>query len=135
MQCLKLCCANFVLICGIFPKNLWPLPSLIRLFQSTPKIYGASNEANNTTDVPKRQIINPAILDHIELSDLVTTGSLLLLQKLNISSKFLEEDPKAWPLSNDYCEPLKVVNALTVTNDHAERKVALIEDYNSIPTL
>ena len=46
----------------------------------------------------------------------------------------MEKDPEAWPLCNDYCEALKVVNALTVTKYHDERVVALIKEYNSIPT-
>ena len=44
----------------------------------------------------------------------------------------MEEDPEAWPLCDDYCNALKVVCALTFTNDHAEREVTLIEEYNSI---
>ena len=70
----------------------------------------------------------------IELPELVTTGLLSLFQKLGISSKFMEEDPGAWPLCDDYCEALKVVSVLTVTSDHAERGVALIEKYTNILT-
>ena len=55
------------------------------------------------------------MFDHKELPDLVTEGLLSLFQKLGISSKFMEEDPETWPLCDDYSEPLKVVNALTVT--------------------
>ena len=44
----------------------------------------------------------------------------------------MEEDPEAWPLCDDYCEALKVADALTVTNDHAER--ILMEEHNSILT-
>ena len=73
-------------------------------------------------------IINPAMFDHIEPSDLVTTGSLSCFKNF----VYVGEDPKAWPFSDDYCEGLKVVIALTDTNDHAERGVALIEEYSSI---
>ena len=75
-------------------------------------------------------IINPAMFDHIEPSDLVTTGSLSCFKNF----VYVGEDPKAWPFSDDYCEGLKVVIALTDTNDHAERGVALIEEYSSILT-
>ena len=46
----------------------------------------------------------------------------------------MEEDSKACLFWNDYCEALKVVNALTVTIDHAERGGALTEEYYSIFT-
>ena len=75
-------------------------------------------------------MINPATSDKLELPDLVTRGSLSLFQKLGISSKFMEKDPDTWQHCDDYCEALKVVNALTVTNDHAERGIALIQEYN-----
>ena len=94
----------------------------------------ATKENNKTEDAPKRQITNPSMFDHIELPDLVTIGSLSLFQKLGISSKFMEEKPEAWPLCDDYCEALKMVNTLIVTNDHAGREVALMEEYTSILT-
>ena len=46
----------------------------------------------------------------------------------------MEKDPNTWQHCDDYCEALKVVNALTVTNDHAERGIALIQEYNRILT-
>ena len=75
-------------------------------------------ENNKAENAYKRQIINPTMFDHIELPDLVTAGSLSLFQKLGVSSEFMEEDPKAWPLCDDCCGTLMVVNALTVTKDH-----------------
>ena len=44
----------------------------------------------------------------------------------------MEKDPDTWQHCDDYCEALKGVNALTVTNDHAERGIALIQEYNRI---
>ena len=46
----------------------------------------ATKENNKTEDASKPQIIHSAMFYHIELSDLVTTGSLLLFQKLGVSS-------------------------------------------------
>ena len=97
-------------------------------------IVQAKMENNKTEDAPKPQTINPAMFDHIELPDLVITGLLTLFQKLGISSMFMEENPEAWRLCDDFCEALKVVNALAVTNYHAERGIELIEKYNSILT-
>ena len=94
----------------------------------------ATKERSETEDAPKRQVFNPATFDKLELPDLVTRGSLSLYRKLGTSSKFMEKDPDTWQHCDDYCEALKVVNALTVTNDHAERGIALIQEYNRILT-
>ena len=51
-------------------------------------------------------------------------------KKLGLSTAFLDQDPAAWPLCKNYCMAVNTVNTLTVTNDHAERGVALIEEFN-----
>ena len=80
----------------------------------------ATRERSETKHAPKQQVINPATSERLELPDLVTRGSLSLFQKFGIFSKFMEKDPDTWQHCDDYCEALTVVNALTVTNDHAE---------------
>ena len=42
------------------------------------------------------------------------------LDKLNISTAFLDLDPENWPSSEDYLKGLEVVQNIKVTNDHAE---------------
>ena len=76
-------------------------------------------ECRETEDAPNRQVINLVISDKLELTDLATKGSLSFFQKLGISFKYTKKDPDTWQHCNDYGEALKVVNAFTVTNDHA----------------
>ena len=52
------------------------------------------------------------------------------LDKLNISTAFLDLDPENWPSSEDYLKGLEVVQNIKVTNDHAERGVALVQEFN-----
>ena len=87
-------------------------------------------QRNETEDALKRQIINSAICYQLELPDLVTKGFLSLFNKLELSTAFLDEDPATWPLCKNYCMAVNTVNTLFVTNDHAERGVALIEEFN-----
>ena len=74
----------------------------------------------------------PIYYRKLELPDFLPKGSLSLFKKLGLSTNFLDEDYKTWPPCKDYCMACKTVNTLTVTNDHAERKVASIEEYNHI---
>ena len=46
----------------------------------------------------------------------------------------MEKNSDTWQHCDDYREAIKVVNALTVTNDHAERGIALIQEYNHLLT-
>ena len=50
--------------------------------------------------------------------------------KLNISTAFLDLDPENWPSSEYYLKGLEVVQNIKVTNDHAERGVALVQEFN-----
>ena len=49
---------------------------------------------------------------------------------MKISDAFIDADPDTWPVREDYFEAADVVHALSVTNDHAERGVALIQEFN-----
>ena len=89
---------------------------------------------NQTEDAAKGQIINSAKCHQLELPDLVTKGFLSLYKKLGLSTIFLDEDPATWPLCKNYCTAINTVNILTVTNDCAEKGVALIEEFNHVLT-
>ena len=90
----------------------------------------AAKQHNETEDAPKRQILNSAACYQLELPDLVTKGSLSFFKKLGLSTAFLDEDPATWPLCKNYCMAVNTDNTMTVTNDHAERGVALKEKFN-----
>ena len=77
----------------------------------------------------KRVSFNQQMMTSFNLSDFVTSASKVLLQKLKLSSGFLQKDPDTWNDDNDFFRVSSIVQELKVANDHAERGVALIQDY------
>lgn len=53
---------------------------------------------------------------------------------MQIGTEFLLHHPTSWNLREDYIYGQQVEGQLCVVNDHAERGVALIEEFNSIIT-
>ena len=93
-------------------SNLWhPSKELVALSLfdksvsvNTEKLMVQAIKNNyETEDARKWRIINLVMSDQTDLSGVVTTASLSLFQKLGILTKFMEEDPEAWPLCDDYC--------------------------------
>ena len=68
------------------------------------------------------------------LSDFVTSTSKVVLQKLKLSSGFLQKDPDTWNDDNDFLRASSIVQELKVVDDHAERGVALIQEYCELMT-
>lgn len=65
------------------------------------------------------------------LADFVTESSKRFFTKLSFEHSFLEVDPSEWHERNDYKLVKEYTDAINVTNDNAERGVALIESYNN----
>lgn len=59
----------------------------------------------------------------------MTTASLNFFDVTKIRRDFLSKDPKDWSEDESYQEGKLTVDALRVTNDCAERGVALVKDY------
>ena len=53
-----------------------------------------------------------------------------MFKKLGLSIAFLDEDPAKMALCKNYCMAVSTVNTLTMTNDHAERGIPLIGEFN-----
>ena len=53
---------------------------------------------------------------------------------MDLPDDFLDVDPDEWEPRVDYQEALAVVKAMNVVNDHAERGVALIQEYCGLIT-
>ena len=49
---------------------------------------------------------------------------------LGISTDFLEYEPETWSSREDFTKGEEIIKAIRVTNDHAERAVALVQEYN-----
>ena len=73
-------------------------------------------------------------LQDTKLENFVTKSTILFFERLPIRTTFLAQDPETWKSSTDYLAGYEIVKNLQVVNDHAERGVALIQEYNSIIT-
>lgn len=62
----------------------------------------------------------------------ITKNSSHFFSCLGIDSDFLKEHPSTWSHNEAYKKGLEIVKNLRVTNDHAERGVALIQKYISM---
>ena len=60
----------------------------------------------------------------------MTGRTLQFFRKLRLKDDFLDLPPDTWEEQEDFRDAAAVVRNLAVVNDHAERGVALIEDFN-----
>ena len=58
-----------------------------------------------------------------------TSTSKVLFQKLKVPSGFLQKDPDAWNDHNHFLLASSIAPELKVVDGHAERGVALIQEY------
>ena len=70
----------------------------------------------------------------LSVADFVTSRSLNLFSAFSLSQQFLEEDVTTWSSSEDYLAACKIIHAVKVVNDCAERAVKLATDFNEILT-
>ena len=81
--------------------------------------------------VPSRKISK---FCDLSVADFVTQRSLSLLEALHLSCEFLTTPVNLWSKCDDYIGACKIVQALKVVNDCAERAVKLATDFNEILT-
>ncbi|CAH0558598.1 unnamed protein product [Brassicogethes aeneus] len=65
-----------------------------------------------------------------DMSNFITQKSMILFEKFNLPSSFLDLPVNQWEADKTYQDSLKIIRAIKVTNDIAERGVALINKYN-----
>lgn len=63
------------------------------------------------------------------LSDLVTRNSKSFFKILDINADFLKEPPESWPDHEGYLHAEEIASSLKVTNEAAERGVALVKEF------
>jgi hypothetical protein len=78
----------------------------------------------------KRAPMDLAILETKELSHFTTKGSMRLFRDLGLPETFLESPPSTWSTLPDYQNAVTIIHNLAVVNDHAERGVALIQEFS-----
>jgi len=61
---------------------------------------------------------------------MASTNTRRFFQKLDLQDSFLDADPATWLELEDFQTVAALVQGIAVINDHAERGVALIQEYN-----
>ena len=82
----------------------------------------------------KRVTLSDQDIRQKEIADFVTRNTKKFFDMLNLPNDFLEEDPDTWNSLPSFVEAHNVVAKLWVTNDTAERGVALMQEYNGLRT-
>jgi len=77
---------------------------------------------------PKKCTIDLDDLKNTELHNFATSNTLRFFNILDIDHGFLGSDPELWEGLTSYDDAFKIVTSLRVTNDNAERGVALIQE-------
>jgi hypothetical protein len=65
------------------------------------------------------------------LHDFVTKSTIRFFKILELSEDFMDKDPGEWDNEASYKRSREIVNSMKVTNDLAERGVALIQEFNA----
>src|SRR5688572_30028323 len=64
------------------------------------------------------------------LNDIFTPSTTKIFQILGLDYSFLDRDPQQWESEQSYSEAKNIISALKVTNDLAEKGVALMQSIN-----
>ena len=93
-----------------------------------------SSESNGQCAGPKWITLTANNASTASLEHFVNCNTQKLFRKLQITDDFLNYDPELWATREDYQQGINIVNALLVTNDNAERGVALVQELNKLIT-
>jgi len=74
-------------------------------------------------------------MQDISLIDFVTRNARKLFIKLTLQQRFLEFPASQWSDNEDYQAEVVKVQHFSVTKDHAERAVALVQDFSGRLTM
>lgn len=83
-------------------------------------------------DNPAKKL-NIAALN-VSLDELATTNTKDFFKALGISTDFFDQPAKNWNSDVEYRKGEEIVSHLKVVNDHAERAIKLMQDYNGYVT-
>lgn len=119
-------------------KHIWYLSEELvamamfddRLSTTTKNAIAAKVNEKASASIDRSNPPNLAEPNELSLTDFATPNTILFFEKLNLSHEFLLKDASEWPELDDYCTAKAFVSKLAVTNDNAERAVALAQAYN-----
>jgi hypothetical protein len=87
-----------------------------------------------TEHPPKKITVDSASVVTKNPADFVPQKTHRFFSITSISSAFLSKDVDLWSADEDYRATKKTISGMRVTNDIAERGVALMEEYNTLHT-
>ena len=128
-----------------FSNHLWYLaPEIVglALFDSqvsaqTKRLMVRAMKDGNEEDEQghmKRITVDLGTVARKNIEDFVSPKSKVLFKLMDLPDDFLDVDPDEWETREDYQEALAVMKTINVVNDHAERGVALIQEYCGLIT-
>ncbi|KAK2705764.1 hypothetical protein QYM36_015958 [Artemia franciscana] len=120
-------------------SDLLLLKSLLeysRVSSSTKRLMVSAmqSEDHQEQEHTKRITIDLDSAKNKNLEHFVTAKSAKLFQMMDLPDGFLTVDPDLWEDRHDYKLASETVRSLKVINDHAERGVALIQEYSGFVT-
>lgn len=98
--------------------------------------FNSQTEPNRETEM-FRLIISPSQLERINewnLNDFITENTINFFTRYNISIDFLKSDPSEWHSHEEYKRAQAMLKTLQVTNDHSERSLNLMKNFNRMMT-
>ena len=94
----------------------------------------AMRDVEEAEDPLKRAVISLETFKDKKLEDFVTKKSLVFFEKMQLPSNFLQLDPEMWTAQDDFATSSEIVQTMNVVNDHAERGVALVQEFSGLLT-
>ena len=121
-----------------FSRHLWylsePLVAMSlfdhRLPTAEKKALAEAMQREGSDEPPKRATVSDALLDSSTVASFGSQASSALLDAVGAERAFLSKDPEEWPSDEGFVMASRRVASLRVTNDTAERGVALIQSFN-----
>ena len=104
------------------------------LIATKERMASSIKQQDSEEEPMKRVKILRSSISSASLPDFCSKSTLGFFQKLKLNSDFLQEDPKSWDKRADFKTAQNSLIAMSVVNDHAERSVALIQEYSKILT-
>jgi len=97
-------------------------------------VRGLQTPSAHAHPPPKRITLETDTIETKNLKDFVTQNTHRFFSITGLPSTFLDKDVDLWSEDEDYQAAKKTVSAMRVSNDIAERGVALMEEYNKLLT-
>lgn len=86
---------------------------------------------HNRNIIPVEDVVT---LKSKNVSYFISKKTAAFFKNFNISTEFMDFDPSIWHECPTYIEGLEIVNNIIVVNDISERKIKMMEEFNSILT-